>query len=172
MKDLSISEHLTPFQFWETLDGGRCSSCDAYLHFEHDCLNAAEGKEIFDAYCNKCDCRYILETPNDKWEWTYRVVENVYKTPTEPTQLSADDSKIFVESTLNPKEPTEALRKLMQTPNEEIVKRLFLKQDLHRILANMLFNVSAVGLPSNEKMLCEIIDMWVEAILRRLDEGK
>lgn len=47
-----------------------------------------------------------------------------YKTPTERRQLSAEDSLIFANSILNPKEPNEKLKAVFLKDNEEILKEL------------------------------------------------
>jgi hypothetical protein len=51
-----------------------------------------------------------------------------YKTPIEPTTLSAKDSAFFVESVLNAKDPNVLLKALFSKDNEAILKEILAKK--------------------------------------------
>jgi Protein of unknown function (DUF1778) len=51
-----------------------------------------------------------------------------YQTPTEPTELSAKDSEVFIDAVLNPKEPNERLKALFAKSNEALLAELLVNQ--------------------------------------------
>lgn len=52
-----------------------------------------------------------------------------YKTSTEPTKLSLEDSLIFAEAVLNPKEPNKQLKAIFSKENNEMLKALLANKE-------------------------------------------
>jgi hypothetical protein len=60
--------------------------------------------------------------------------EDEYKTPTEPTQLNAEESLIFVEAITNPPPPTQALKALFAEDNDMLLLKAKLGEQLYNFV--------------------------------------